>query len=209
MLTVISKPAVVVTLLLTLLGATGVAIAAPLFDESAVEIPVHLRAVEITALDDASRLEQRSVITPVEQMAIAQQHGEVLAFIDFASTGKRSGVMPSRYTGKFFQSGLEERRTCIVERESDGHYGVVNSGGSYFGAYQMSEALGVGATWMMLPEHKTLLGAEKAKELLAQLRETPVNEWSRYWQDAAFSTVHNWEFEGSGASHWRGGRWSC
>jgi hypothetical protein len=73
----------------------------------------------------------------------------------------------------------------------------------------MSAELGEGATWMMLPEHKVLLGSALAKEILAELRTTPVHMWPRYWQDAAFSTVHNWDGWESGASHWAGGRWHC
>lgn len=124
-------------------------------------------------------------------------------------TKRMRGVLPSLYRGKYFEPTLEERRRCIVERESSGHYDVVSPGGGYFGAYQMSPELGVGATWMMLDEHKKLLGTETAKQVLAELREQPVHTWPRYWQDAAFSTVHNWEGKGSGAAHWAGGRWSC
>jgi hypothetical protein len=90
-----------------------------------------------------------------------------------------------------------------------GHYDVVSPGGSYFGAYQVSRALARGATWMMLPEHRRLLGAATARRVLADLRSRPMNTWPRYWQDAAFSTVMNWEHVGSGASHWAGGRWRC
>ncbi len=208
-MTVISKPVLVAALVLTVLGASGVAIATPDFDESPQEIQIDLTASEIEALDDTDRLEQRSGITPLEQVAIAQRHGQVLAFIEFTSAGKRSGILPSRYTGEFFRSKLEAQRTCIVQRESNGRYSAVSPGGRYFGAYQMSQALGVGVTWMMLPEHKELLGPEVAKRLLEELRETPVNEWPRYWQDAAFSTVFNWEFDGSGASHWNATRWGC
>ena len=82
-------------------------------------------------------------------------------------------------------------------------------GNNYYGAYQMSDALADGATHMMLKEHKRILGVDEAKKLMKELRETPVNQWPRYWQDAAFSTIFNWEGSGSGASHWAGGRWHC
>ena len=42
-----------------------------------------------------------------------------------------------------------------------------------------------------------------------EIRRTPMNAWPRYWQDAAISTIHNWERTGAGASHWAGGRWHC
>jgi len=118
------------------------------------------------------------------------------------------GVEPSLYRGKYYRASVELKRQCVAKRESEGFYDVVSHDG-YFGAYQMSPALAKGATWMMLKEHKTLLGDEVATRVLAKLRETPVNEWPRYWQDAAFSTVYNWKHTGSGAKHWRGGRWHC
>jgi hypothetical protein len=40
---------------------------------------------------------------------------------------------------------------------------------------------------------------------MARLRQVPANRWPRYWQDAAFSTVHNWEYAGSGARTGTGG----
>lgn len=118
------------------------------------------------------------------------------------------GVEPSMYRGKFYRASLEDKRECIVRRESNGHYFSISRSG-YRGAYQMSDALARGATWMMLDEHRTLLGDQAARELMARLRQVPANRWPRYWQDAAFSTVHNWEYAGSGASHWYGGRWHC
>lgn len=119
------------------------------------------------------------------------------------------GVEASLYRGDFYVGGQEDVRRCIVERESNGRYTAVSPGTPYYGAYQMSAALAEGVTWMMLPEHKELLGAETAKSVLAELRQTPASEWPRYWQDAAFSTIYNWEGAASGAAHWRGGRWSC
>ena len=62
---------------------------------------------------------------------------------------------------------------------------------------------------MMLKEHKQLMGEKAAKSVLARLRAIPMNTWPRYWQDAAFSTVMNWDRTGSGSSHWAGGRWHC
>lgn len=127
-----------------------------------------------------------------------------------AATLDMRGIEPSLYQGEFFDPASEEVRKCIIKRESEGQYDVRGGGGNnYFGAYQMSDALGDGATHMMLKEHKSILGEKAAKELMAELRQTPVNQWSRYWQDAAFSTVYNWEGPGSGASHWAGGRWHC
>lgn len=208
-MTITAKPVFAGALTLALLGGASTALAAPILNEIRQEESIHSSETQIADIDDADRLAERSAITPRDQIINAQQHATVNNFIVFAAAKKASGVLPSRYTGVFHRPKLEDRRACIVERESDGRYNVVSASGSYFGAYQMSQELGVGATWMMLPEHKEILGPEVAKTLLAELRKKPVNEWPRYWQDAAFSTVHNWEFDGSGADHWRGGRWTC
>ena len=119
------------------------------------------------------------------------------------------GVEPSLYRGKYYRSTIEAKRKCIVDRESEGHYDVVNPSGAYRGAYQVSAQLARGATWMMLKEHKKLMGTTAAKQTLAKLRTKPMNTWPRYWQDAAFHTVANWEHTGSGIAHWAGGRWHC
>ena len=119
------------------------------------------------------------------------------------------GVEPTLYRGRYFHPKAEERRLCIVRRESEGFYDVINPGGNYFGAYQVSRDLAEGVTYMMADEHKELMGEARAKELLADLRRTPMNKWPRYWQDAAFHTIMNWEHPLSGAAHWAGGRWHC
>lgn len=126
-----------------------------------------------------------------------------------AATTDMRGVERSLYRGRYFHPRAEEKRLCIVRRESEGHYDVINPGGNYFGAYQVSRPLARGVTYMLVREHRDLLGAERAKEILADLRRTPMNEWPRYWQDAAFHTIMNWEGPLSGAAHWAGGRWTC
>ena len=126
-----------------------------------------------------------------------------------AATTDMRGVERSLYRGRYFHPRAEEKRLCIVRRESEGHYDVINPGGNYFGAYQVSRPLARGVTYMLVREHRDLLGAERAKRILTDLRRTPMNEWPRYWQDAAFHTIMNWEGPLSGASHWAGGRWTC
>ena len=125
-----------------------------------------------------------------------------------SQTRDMRGVETSLYRGRYFKTAVETKRRCIAKRESEGHYDVVSHNG-YYGAYQMSPALARGATWMMLPEHKRILGEAVATRVLTNLRHTPLSKWTRYWQDAAFSTIFNWERTGSGASHWSGGRWHC
>ncbi len=141
-----------------------------------------------------------------EVMTAAQQMLRLTTYS--AQTRDMRGVEPSMYQGRFFQASIETKRRCIAERESEGQYDVVSRNG-YYGAYQMSPALARGATWMMSREHRVILGDQAAVRVLAKLRDTPLSEWPRYWQDAAFSTIYNWRGTGSGAAHWRGGRWHC
>lgn len=146
----------------------------------------------------------------IAKMALVRSQEDYLRYVNLSDEANDlKGVQGSLYTGKYFSPGLEAKRKCIVDRESSGVYTVVNPTGSYRGAYQMSRALSDGVTWMMLDEHKDLLGADAAKQVLETLRSKPINEWNRYWQDAAFSTIANWEGTGSGLKHWGGGRWNC
>jgi hypothetical protein len=164
----------------------------------------------------SARVGARDSMTPATSAAAlrfqrALMQTQMLEFTtSSAKTRDMRGIEPSLYRGEFFTPSTEPRRKCIVKRESEGRYDVRGGGGNrYFGAYQMNDALADGATWMMLDEHKRILGNESARELMAELRDTPVTQWTRYWQDAAFYTIYNWESPGSGAAHWAGGRWSC
>ena len=144
------------------------------------------------------------------RQALAVQQARFAAFTTRSKqTRDMRGIEKSLYRGKFYNATSERKRLCVVERESEGFYDVVNPGGNYFGAYQVSRELARGATWMMLKEHKKLMGEKAAKKTLASLRAKPMNTWPRYWQDAAFHTVINWDYTLSGASHWAGGRWHC
>jgi hypothetical protein len=113
------------------------------------------------------------------------------------------GFMPSLYQGKWFKPGVEDVRRCITLRESHANYRASN--GTYFGAYQMSEALADGAAWMMQAEVRQEFGAEGVK-IVEALRKTTPNNWNRYWQDRAFWTI--WR-NGDGAHHWAGGSHNC
>ncbi len=113
------------------------------------------------------------------------------------------GYLPILYQGKWYMEGKEDVRRCIMKRESHAHYR--SSNGTYHGAYQMSAALGRGATFMMQPEVKKEMGAEGVAIVKALRKMTP-NKWNRYWQDRAFWTI--WR-NGAGSKHWRGGSHSC
>jgi hypothetical protein len=126
-----------------------------------------------------------------------------------AATRDMVGIERSLYRGRFYSASAERVRLCIVRRESEGHYRSVSPSRLYYGAYQVSRPLARGVTWMLLREHRVLLGARAAKLLMAHLRTVPMNRWPRYWQDAAFFTIYNWEHAASGSRHWAGGRWRC
>lgn len=176
----------------------------------AAQAPSHFAAVT------SKRVGARDSMTPATSAAaVLYQRGLMQAqMLEFttrsAQTQDMRGIEPSLYQGKYFTPKTEDIRACIVKRESEGNYDVQGGGGNrYFGAYQMNDELADGATWMVLDEHKDILGAEQARVLMEDLRATAVTKWPRYWQDAAFYTIYNWEGPGSGAAHWAGGRWPC
>lgn len=119
--------------------------------------------------------------------------------------GDLRGFQRSLYQGRWFAPRFERVRKCISWRESHHKYEAVSSGGLYRGAYQMSKALGVGATWMMQKEVRRDFG-DVGLELLQQIRQLPINQWNRYWQDRAFYTVYR---TGKGAKHWRSDVYNC
>lgn len=137
--------------------------------------------------------------------------GERLALEFLFATGfhpdanDHTGVRESLYRGKWFIPRHDDRRKCIMKRESNGNYRAVSAGGLYRGAYQMNRALGVGATWEMQREVRREMGDEGITMLRA-LREVPPDKWNRYWQDRAFWTI--WR-GGQGKKHWGGGAHRC
>ena len=179
---------------------------------SASSAAAELPDAAVTMTIEQAVLAPQSVPT-ARQIALQQQAIRQAQFAFFTTHSSRTrdiqGYEPSLYRGMYFKKSVENRRKCIVIRESNGRYNAINPTRKYRGAYQVSPELARGATWMMLKEHRALMGDERAKQVLEKLRRTPMNAWPRYWQDAAFSTIHNWERTGAGASHWAGGRWHC
>jgi hypothetical protein len=163
----------------------------------------------VNAESAASAPRRPSRAVSARQALVAKQTAFARFTLSSKATKDMRGVESSLYRGKYYRPAIESKRKCIVDRESEGHYDVVNPSGAYRGAYQVSASLARGATWMMLKEHKQLMGAKSAKQTLSKLRAKPMNTWPRYWQDAAFHTVANWEHTGSGIAHWAGGRWHC
>lgn len=121
----------------------------------------------------------------------------------------QTGVQRSAYTGKFFIKTQEPYRKCVGQREGRHQYWITGSNGYYESTYQMTDALVRGAAWMLYPEMKQWWGKETAREVRDQLLNTRGSKWNRFYMDAAFYTILNWNGPGSGAKHWRGGRYGC
>lgn len=97
------------------------------------------------------------------------------------------GILPSAYTGPYYDARFESFRRCVVKRESEGRYGARNHGSGAAGAYQFMPS------WVRTIQKWT--GEHK-----------PIYAMSRYAQDLAFWRAFN---HGKGAGNWAGGRWYC
>lgn len=108
------------------------------------------------------------------------------------------GYEPSLYTGKWYSPKHETIRKCVMYRESRFNYRGANKTSSARGAYQFLDSQWRdGLVWMMLDESKkTKDGLTPA---IKKLRNKPIHEWNRYYQDRAFWTA--WRF-GDGKKHW-------
>jgi hypothetical protein len=109
-------------------------------------------------------------------------------------------VTPSTYAGKHYNARWETWRRCVVWRESRDNPKAANRSSSARGLYQfLDNSWRVSLTHMVTREHRDRRAEVK------DLRAKPINQWPRYWQDAAFWTVLN---GGKGAKHWSYGS-SC
>lgn len=123
----------------------------------------------------------------------------------FGAARDTKGSMLSLYRGKWFVKKADDRRRCILKRESRADYKAVSVGGQYRGAYQMSRPLVRGAAWMMMKEVRAEMGP-KGVAILKELFTTKTHLWNRYWQDRAFWTI--WA-KGDGRRHWRSDVYNC
>ena len=121
----------------------------------------------------------------------------------------QTGVQDSAYKGKFYSKRIEKIRKCVGQREGRFQYWGTGSNGHYEGTYQVTDALAVGAAWMMRKELRESWGYTVGTEISRMLRATPAHKWHRFYQDMMFFTVASWESEGSGLHHWSGGRYAC
>lgn len=113
------------------------------------------------------------------------------------------------YRGKFWRASQAAWTRCVLRRETNLHWHSTDRANGYFGAFQFSQPLTVGATWMMTPELKAMYGPKIGRQIARALRATEMHRWLPYWQHMALLTVLNWTHPYSGASHWAGGRWHC
>lgn len=119
-------------------------------------------------------------------------------FSRYASESSERGWQPSAYRGKYFVKVDEPLRKCIGTRESHFQYMLSNGG-----AYQfMSGWKPISGAWMLKKEARQMFGDKAANRMFNDLSKRPFNQWSRYWQDALYSTVMNWEGRRSGWKHW-------
>jgi hypothetical protein len=141
------------------------------------------------ALHGAGRLPDESSLSREETAAQASR-----------GMGRR-GALPSLYRGIYFHADQEPFRRCVGHREGSFVYGVRGGGGgNYFGTYQFHRDFQVGAAYMMASESRRTRDGLRDDALA--LRGVPINQWSRYWQDRAFSTVLNYRGKWTGRHHW-------
>jgi len=107
-----------------------------------------------------------------------------------AKRAERARAASANWPGQG-SSSTEAFRRCVVKRESEGHYNVVDPSGTWFGAYQF--AMGTSNEAARRMGRRDLVGV-------------PANQWSRSEQDAAFYVIYQ---GGAGRGHWAGGRYAC
>ena len=115
------------------------------------------------------------------------------------------GFEESLYKGRWYGSKWKNTRECIMHGESRFNYRSANKTSSARGAYQFLDNFWRDSlVWMMLEESKeTNDGLSKN---LKRLRDKPIHEWNRYYQDRAFFTA--WR-NGAGKKHWYQFNSSC
>lgn len=104
----------------------------------------------------------------------------------------------------------ESYERCVALRESNDQPWAVNPSGKYRGLYQFDDELADGSTYHIVDWIATW--HEHPRKYAKKLRATPMNEWPREVQTAAFIAVLDGHDKGerwAGVSHFAGGRWSC
>lgn len=119
-----------------------------------------------------------------------------------------NGYRASTYTGEYYDKRFEQYRLCVVQREGGGSYTTVYRG--FSGAYQFGTAYNSPSrvAARLRSELVDTYGNTAAREL-DKLAATPLHQWNRFWQDAAFWTTFN---RGAGWRQWSsewGANWHC
>lgn len=118
------------------------------------------------------------------------------------------GYRASTYSGKYYDKRFEQYRLCVVQREGGGSYTTVYRG--FQGAYQFGTAYN-SPSRVAARLRAELVGSygQAAERELNKLASTPLYQWNRFWQDAAFWTTFN---RGAGWRQWSsewGANWHC
>jgi len=115
------------------------------------------------------------------------------------------GHETSLYTGQYYHSKWAGVRKCIMHRESRYNYRARSTVSTASGAYQFLDSQWrISLTYMMIRESRST--ADGLISEIKELRNKPIQEWNRYWQDRAFYTAWN---NGRGADHWNKTRHGC
>ena len=115
------------------------------------------------------------------------------------------GHETSLYTGQHYHSKWAGVRQCIMHRESRYNYRARSTVSTASGAYQFLDSQWrISLTYMMIRESRAT--ADGLMSEIKALRNKPIQEWNRYWQDRAFYTAWN---NGRGADHWNLTRHGC
>ena len=115
------------------------------------------------------------------------------------------GHEPSLYTGQHYHHKWAKVRKCIMHRESRYNYRARGTISTASGAYQFLDSQWrISLTYMMIRESRST--ADGLISEIKALRQLPIQEWNRYWQDRAFYTA--WD-NGRGADHWNQTRHGC
>ena len=130
--------------------------------------------------------------------------------VEIAKTApSQTGIQPSAYRGKLYVRAQESYRKCVAYHESRGNYWATGNNGVHLGTYQFTHQLAHGVVWMMAKELKKTFGVAAGKRTRDELFATVPTKWNRYYWDMAFYTVLNWEYTGSGLSHWAAQHRNC
>jgi len=115
------------------------------------------------------------------------------------------GHETSLYTGQHYHSKWAGVRQCIMHRESRYNYRARSTISTASGAYQFLDSQWrISLTYMMIRESRS--NADGLISEIKALRNKPIQEWNRYFQDRAFYTAWN---NGRGADHWNQTRHGC